>query len=180
VDIFDYMARNRISYERHDHPAVFTCEEADRLVPPLPGAKVKNLFVTDKKGRKHFLVLVGYDTSVDLKVLGELLGAGGLRMASARRLENHLGVTPGSVTVLAVINDEEGAVQVVVDDKIWAARAIQCHPLINTATLVVPMGDLKRFLDVSGHPALVVKVPVRNGNDIQGKNAGKCLVVSKA
>lgn len=161
MEIFDYLDRYAIRYERHDHPAVFTCEEANRLVPPLPAAKVKNLFVTDRKGRRHFLVMVGYDSSVDLRALGGLLGTGGLRMGSARRLEDLLGVTPGAVTVLAAVNDPDGAVQVVIDEEIWQARAIQCHPLVNTATLVVSTEDLKRFLEVSGHPPRVVRVPVR-------------------
>lgn len=161
MEILDYLEKHFIRYQLHEHPAVFTCEEAGRLVPPLPAAKVKNLFVTDKKGSKHFLVMVGYGKIADLKALGALVGAGGLRMASARRLEEVLGITPGSVTVLAVINDREGAVQVVMDEEISRSGAIQCHPLVNTATLVVPMDDLRRFLDVSGHPPTVVEVPSR-------------------
>jgi Ala-tRNA(Pro) deacylase len=168
MEIFDYLDRQGISYKRCDHPAVFTCEEAERIVPVLPGAKVKNLFVTDKKGRRHFLVMVGYDTAVDLKALGALLGAGGLRMASAERLQARLGVTPGSVTPLAVVNDSEGTVQVVVDNKIWEAQAVLCHPLVNTSTLVVPSDDFRRFLDVTGHPARVLSVPLRDTGENHG------------
>jgi Ala-tRNA(Pro) deacylase len=82
-------------------------------------------------------------------------------MASAKRLQARLGVTPGSVTPLAVVNDKEGAVQVVIDDKIWRARAVLCHPLVNTSTLVVPTEDFRRFLDVTDHPARVLSVPAR-------------------
>ena len=58
MDIFRFLEENGITYERCDHPAVFTCEEADRLVPPMEGAKTKNLFLRDKKGRRHFLAVV--------------------------------------------------------------------------------------------------------------------------
>ena len=61
MDIFRFLEENGIAYERCDHPAVFTCEEAERVVPPMEGAKTKNLFVRDKKGRRHFLVVVGYE-----------------------------------------------------------------------------------------------------------------------
>jgi Ala-tRNA(Pro) deacylase len=168
MEIFDFLAEHGIRYQRCDHPAVFTCEEAERLVPPLPGAKVKNLFVTDKKGLRHFLVMVGYDTSVDLKALGGLLGAGGLRMASGERLRARLGVTPGSVTALAVVNDRDGAVQVVVDVNIWEAEAVLCHPLVNTSTLVLLHEDFRRFLDVTGHPARVLSVPSRRTGENNG------------
>jgi len=174
MEIFDFLDQQGIHYERCDHPAVFTCEEAERFVPPLPGAKVKNLFVTDKKGRRHFLVMVGYDTSVDLKALGGLLGAGGLRMASAKRLQARLGVTPGSVTPLALINDSDGAVQVVIDDKIWEAQAVLCHPLVNTSTLVVSSGDFRRFLDVTDHGARVLSVPARLTGENDGNENNSC------
>ncbi len=168
MEIFEYLDGNGINYQKCDHPAVFTCEEAERLVPALPGTKVKNLFITDKKGRSHFLVMVGYHTSVDLKTLSKMLGVGGLRMASAKRLKDRLGVTPGSVTVLAVVNDSDAAVNVVVDKKIWESNAILCHPLTNTSTLVVPREDFRRFLEISGHPATVLSIPARGTGEKNG------------
>ena len=67
TDIYEILDRHGISYERTDHPPVFTVEEADRLVPPLPGAKTKNLFLRDNKGKRHFLVVVSGDKQVDLE-----------------------------------------------------------------------------------------------------------------
>mgnify|MGYP001070242727 CR=1 FL=1 len=72
MDIYAFLSEHEIEYERHDHPPVFTVEEALRLVPRLPAAKTKNLFVRDKKGRRHVLVVVGYDKTVDLKALAKL------------------------------------------------------------------------------------------------------------
>jgi Ala-tRNA(Pro) deacylase len=85
-----------------------------------------------------------------------------LRFASANRLEKHLKLEPGAVTILGVANDIAGNVKVVVDQAIWEAEALQCHPLVNTATLVIALDDLRKFLDAAGHPATVMDVPARN------------------
>ena len=160
-DIFRFLADHDIPYERVDHPPVFTCEEAERLVPPLPGAHTKNLFLRDRKGRRHFLMVVDESKQVDLKQLTRLLQVSKLGMASPERLQRYLGVTPGAVTLLGLINDAERAVEVVIDEKVWAAEALQCHPLVNTATVAVARSDIERFLQISGHDYQVVEVPGR-------------------
>jgi len=161
VDIYRYLSEHGINYERYDHPPVFTCEEADRLVPELPAAKTKNLFLRDKKGLQHFLVLVGYEKAVDLKALSSLLCIGGLGFASPERLKKYLGVDPGAVTILGLVHDEGNEVRVIVDEGLWQASAFRCHPLVNTSTLVIPKGDLERFLDLTGHTARILDVPGR-------------------
>ncbi len=163
MDIYAFLDDHGIGYQRHDHPAVFTCEQAKRLVPPLDAADAKNLFVRDRKGRRHFLVVVGYDKSVDLKALAGMLGVRALTLASPRRLRQHLGVDPGSVSLLSVVNDVEGAVQVVVDRALWRAAALGVHPLVNTSTLVMRRGDLERLLEVTGHSLQVLEIPGRPG-----------------
>lgn len=161
MDVYRFLERHGIDYERHDHPAVFTCEEATRLVPELPAARTKNLFLRDKKGRRHFLVAVGYEKTVDLKGLSMLLGAGPLSLASPARLERHLGVAPGAVSILGLVNDAEGDVEVVVDAELWRADAFGCHPLVNTSTLVLRRADLERLITLTGHRLRVLDVPAR-------------------
>ncbi len=131
TDIYAFLAEHGIPFERVDHPPVFTCEQAERLVPPLPGAETKNLLVRDRRGRRHFLVVVGYDKTVDLKALGDALGVSKLGMASPERLGRVLGIEPGSVSLLAVVNDAEGLVEVLLDEAVWRADALKCHPLVN-------------------------------------------------
>ncbi|WP_197740525.1 prolyl-tRNA synthetase associated domain-containing protein [Desulfosarcina widdelii] len=162
MTIYEFLESNDIAYERHDHPPVYTCEDVNRLVPALPGCKTKNLFICDNKGKKHFLVTVPDEKSVDLKSLGEALEVKRLRFASADRLEKHLKLEPGAVTILGVMNDTAGNVSVVVDQAIWDADALQCHPLVNTATLVISLNNLRKFLDAAGHPATVMDVPARD------------------
>ena len=161
MEIYDYLATHGIEYERHDHPPVFTCDDVNRLIPDLPGRKTKNLFICDNKGKQHFLVTVPDEKSVDLKSLGEALDVKRLRFASANRLQKHLNLEPGAVTILGAMNDSEGQVKVVVDQAIWQADALQCHPLVNTATLVISLDHVRQFLDATGHQATVLDVPAR-------------------
>lgn len=161
VDIYEFLEGNGIEYDRCDHPPVFTCEEAERLVPSMAGAKTKNVFVRDKKGRHHFLVVVGYEKVVDLKALGSLLGVGQLSLASPRRLKEFLGVDPGSVTILALINDIHNQVKIVFDKALWESQAFRCHPLVNTSTLAISKANIRRFLDLTGHRLRVLDIPGR-------------------
>ena len=160
MDLARFLSEHGIAAARHEHPPVMTVEESLRLVPKLPGAKTKNLFLRDKKGRRHFLVTVPHDLAVDLGALGAALGVGGVGFASAERLQKHLGIKPGSVSLLGLVNDEAHAVEFVLDRSLWEAEAVQAHPLTNTATMVVAHADLERFLAATGHPPRVIDVPV--------------------
>jgi Ala-tRNA(Pro) deacylase len=159
MDIYHFLTSHSISYERVDHPAVYTCEQAERLVPPMPGADTKNLLVRDKKGRRHFLVVVGYEKAVDLKALSPLLDVNGLSFASPERLMKYLGIEPGSVSLLAIINDIECAVDVILDEDLWQADVLKCHPLVNTSTLAIRRTDIEKILTVTGHRWRVLSVP---------------------
>ena len=81
----------------------------------------------------------------------------GLRLAE--RLSRHLGITPGSVSLLALVNDAAHAVEFVIDRALWEAAAVQAHPLTNDATMVLPHADLERFLAATGHAPRVIDVP---------------------
>ena len=137
-------------------------EESLRLVPTPRGMKNKNLFLRDRKGRRHFLVTVPHDLVVDLDALGALLDAHRLGLASAERLLRHLGITPGSVSLLALFNDRTHAVEFVIDRRLWDADAVQAHPLVNSQTLVLDHAQLQRFLAATGHRTRVIDVPARD------------------
>jgi Ala-tRNA(Pro) deacylase len=158
-DFYRFLEENRIKYERHDHPPVYTVAEAKRLVPPLPAAKTKNLFLRDKKGQRHFLVVVPADKRVDIKALPQAVGSSRLSFGSAERLKKYLGVEPGSVTLFAIFNDPRHAVELIVDENLWKAEAFQFHPLVNTSTLVISHENLRRFIAQTGHEVSVLNVP---------------------
>ena len=115
MDLLAFLAAHGINPSCHGHPPVMTVAESERLVPPLPGAKTKNLFLRDRKGAHHFLVTVPHVLAVDLNALGDALAAGRLSFASPERLDRHLGITPGSVSLLALVNDRARAVEFVID-----------------------------------------------------------------
>jgi Ala-tRNA(Pro) deacylase len=158
-DFYKFLAENCIEYERHDHPPVYTVEEAGRLVPTLAAAKTKNLFLRDKKGLQHFLVVVAADKRVDLKALPQTLGSNRLSFGSADRLKKYLGVEPGSVTLFAIFNDPNHAVELIVDESLWHSETFQFHPLVNTSTLVISRENLKRFIAITGHEARLLDIP---------------------
>lgn len=160
--IFEFLNSNAIPYERVDHPPVFTCEEAKRLVPHLIGAETKNLFLRDAKGRKHFLLSVPSEKNVDLKALSASLNISGLGFASPERLKKYLDLDPGSVTLLGVINDSSKEVEILIDQELWTGDPLLCHPLVNTSTLSIPRDALARFFELTGHSAKVISVPARN------------------
>jgi Ala-tRNA(Pro) deacylase len=161
VELQAFLDGLGIPYEKTEHPAVFTVDESSRLVPPLPGAKTKNLFLRDQKGHRHFLVVVGHDTGVDLKALAPVLGTSKVSFGSPDRLMARLGVEPGAVSLFALVNDPDRQVELFVDRALWRADALQCHPLENTATIVMARPEVERFLQATGHRANVVDVPRR-------------------
>jgi Ala-tRNA(Pro) deacylase len=130
MDVVQFLREHGITAPWHEHPAVMTVEESLRLVPKLPGAKTKNLFLRDKRGRRHFLVTVPHDIAVDLDALGAKLGVGDVGFASAERLKRYLGIKPGSVSLLALLNDQTLAVEFVIDRSLWEADAVHAHPLV--------------------------------------------------
>lgn len=159
-----WLAEHGIAFERFDHPPVFTCEEADRLVPAAARAvQTKNLFLRNKKGDRHWLLVTDCRTAVDLKALAPVIGADNLSLGSPDRLQRHLGLTPGSVTVFGLVNDPGHAVELLIDEELDRLPAWRCHPMVNSATLVVPKEGVTRFLEMTGHKAVVIRVPERQG-----------------
>lgn len=161
-DIYEVLAQLEIPYERHDHEPVFTCDELARAMPDNgDAAHTKNLFLRDKKGRRHWLVVTLCSKAVDLRALAERLGADTLSFGSAERLAARLQITPGAVTALAVVSDPGHDVELVIDADVWQYDALCCHPLVNTSTLVLSRKNLQRFFDFTGHVPRIVKVPAR-------------------
>jgi Ala-tRNA(Pro) deacylase len=154
------LAEQGIAFHRTDHPAVFTVAETAPHRDAMIGLHTKNLFLKDKKGRL-FLVSAQAHAPIDLKRLHERIGGSGrLSFGSAELLMEKLGVTPGSVTAFAVINDRAGEVTMVLDARLATGEDVNFHPLVNTATLRIGCDDLLAFLRHTGHEPLIVDLPV--------------------
>jgi Ala-tRNA(Pro) deacylase len=137
------------------HPPVFTVEEAQAHTHHLPGGHCKNLFLKDKKDRL-WLVTCLDDQEVDLTHLSKLLGAARFSFGRAELRRKVLGVAPGSVTPLAIVNDAGLVVTHVLDTKLMAHELVNCHPLENDATTTLASTDLLRFIRATGHEPVLV------------------------
>lgn len=150
-DFLEFMNANGFQYERLEHPAVFTCAEADLHHADVQAVSTKNLFLCDKKGRRFFLAVTACEKTVKLDELSARLGVSHLRFGSEENLNRLLGVTRGSVTMMGLANDSEHVVELWLDEEIWQAENFLCHPLVNTATLILSKPELERFFKLTGH-----------------------------
>jgi len=157
--LFARLQELGIAQRTVEHPPVFTVEEAKALRGDLPGHHVKNLFLRNKK-EEMWLVVALEDRAIDLKRLGEALGAGRLSFGSPERLRRHLGIEPGSVTPLALINDQARAVRLALDRGLADGGPVNVHPLVNTMTTAVAPADLLRFFQATGHPPRWLDFPL--------------------
>lgn len=148
--LLEHLAAMEIATTTVDHPAAHTVAECSTIEIPLPGAHTKNLFLKDEEGTL-LLVVAKSSTKVDLKLLAGKLGTGRLSFGKPEILMDALGVTPGSVTAFAIINDQKRRVRVILDQELAAHDSVNCHPLENTATTNIAMADLLRFIRASGH-----------------------------
>ena len=147
-----------IAYERHEHPAVFNAEDASKFWDPISGVQCKNLFLRNKKGDRHYLVVLEISKRADLKEIVKLVGDDRLSFGSPERLMAELGLTPGSVSPFGLINDADGSVRVLIDQDLKTADRLIFHPNINTASVVVSWTDLERFLGTRSNGVRFVSI----------------------
>jgi len=153
--LYQLLDAQAIPYTLHEHAAVFTVEEAQQHCSAIPGCHCKNLFLKSRK-QQLWLVVLRDDTQIDLKSLAELVGVKSWSFASPERLMEYLGVVPGSVTPLALINDKMQHVNLAIERSIMDAALVNFHPLVNTATLSMPPFGLRTFLEYTGHTATLI------------------------
>ena len=154
--LYQYLARQQITYQRFEHAPVYTCEQACHELPHAPGAKIKNLLLVSPESGRLYLMVAAQGKKIHFKKLAKSLGEKSLRFASQEQLLECLGVEQGAVTLLGIINDHQGKVVVLMDRDLENAPSLQCHPLVNTATLVIPGLDVTRFLTLLNHPPVFI------------------------
>jgi Ala-tRNA(Pro) deacylase len=150
AQLLDHLRGLGIAVTTVEHPAAFTVAKGERHAGHLPGVHIKNLFLCDAK-EQMWLVTAPWNRTIELKKLPALIGSARLSFGSPARLLRVLGVTPGSVTPFAVINDTQHQVRMIVDVEMMQQPIINAHPLINTMTTSIKSADLTSFLIASGH-----------------------------
>lgn len=151
----DAFAALGLSPRMVEHPPLRTVADAHEYWDRLPGMAVKNLFLKDAGGQ-FWLVVLPAEMSVDTKALAGVIGSKRISFGSAEALVRVLGVEPGAVTPLAMINDSDHQVRLVLHAGMRDAEAVLVHPLVNTATLLLPPADLLRFLDRCGSAPRII------------------------
>ncbi|MEM9627209.1 MAG: prolyl-tRNA synthetase associated domain-containing protein [Pseudomonadota bacterium] len=144
-----------IAHETIDHPAVFTVEESQAHTAHLPGAHCKSLFLKDKKGGLWLLVCLDR-RRIDMNRLSKVIGSPRLSFGKPDLLLEVLGVTPGSVTPFALINDANHRVRPLLDKAMLEHEVLNYHPLTNEATTTINAADLPAFIKAMGHELEVI------------------------
>lgn len=158
-----------IEHTTHDHPPVFTVEEAQAHTAHLPGGHCKSLFLKDKKDGLWLLVCLDR-RRIDMNRLARVVASPRFSFGKPDLLGEVLGVTPGSVTPFALINDGERRVQPLLDSAMLAHDRLNYHPLTNDRTTTIAAADLVRFIESCGHAPRILDLD-RDGID-QGVDPG--------
>jgi Ala-tRNA(Pro) deacylase len=158
MNIKEFLEENNIEYIWHEHPAVYTCEEAEKHCSHIPGLAVKNLFLRDKKGKKFFLLITTAEKRVDLKKLGEIIGINKVSFASPDNLKDKLGLEPGAVSPFGLLNDKNNEVGLYIDNEVMQANIVSFHPNVNTASIELSKEMFKKFTNSIDHEVNIVKI----------------------
>lgn len=151
-EVYAFLDSLGIRYQVSEHPAVYTIEEMENLGLDKIGGIVKNLFLRDAKGKRHFLIMMRQDKKVDLKGLQAKLDSTPLRFASEERLAQHLGLGKGAVSPMGIINDSEKTVEIGLDNGLKDFDLLGVHPNDNTATIWLTLADLEKVIAERGNP----------------------------
>ncbi len=154
-DLRELLDQLGASYNSVSHPPLRTVEDSKTHRDGLTGGFSKNLFLRNKKSQMWLLTCME-DRKIDLKALGQKLGAGRVSFGSPQRLMHYLGVIPGSVTPFAVVNDKQNVVRMVIDAGLLQHKQLNFHPLVNTETITVNKDGLMDFLDFVDHAPEII------------------------
>jgi Ala-tRNA(Pro) deacylase len=156
--VYETLEKLGIAYIRHTHPAVFTVEQAIEHWKDIKGGHCKNLFVRNKKGNRHYLIIAEHLKKIDLHHLAKSLGDDRLSFASDERLMRYLGLQAGEVSPFGLVHDSQKEVIVVIDADLKKETFVNFHPNVNTATLTIALGDLEKFLAWRGNDVRFVVI----------------------
>jgi Ala-tRNA(Pro) deacylase len=159
IRVYDLLDRLEIEYHRVDHEALATMEACQEVDEILGVPMCKNLFLCNAQKTKFYLLLMPGDKKFKTKDLSQQIGSARLSFAAAEDMERLLDITPGSVSVMGLMNDTEHSVQLLIDEEILLGDYIACHPCINTSSIKLKTEDLlHKFLPVVNHMPINVKL----------------------
>ena len=165
IRVYDFLDSLGIAYKRVDHEAAMTmeaCEEIDRTLSEgvEKGVAIcKNLFLCNRQATDFYLLLIPGDKPFKTKYLSAQIGSSRLSFAKPEYMEQYLDITPGSVSVMGLMNDREKKVQLLIDEDVLQDEYFACHPCINTSSLRFRTADLMdKVIPAMGHEPVTVKL----------------------
>ena len=165
IRVYDFLDSLGINYQRIDHEAAMTmeaCEEIDRTLSEGEENSVaicKNLFLCNRQETEFYLLLIPGDKPFKTKYLSAQIGSSRLSFAKPEYMEKYLDITPGSVSVLGLMNDHEKKVRLLIDEDVLKDEYFGCHPCINTSNLKIRMEDLtEKIIPAMGHEPTTVRL----------------------
>ena len=145
TDLFELLSVKNKDFQIHDHDPLFTVEDSENLRGEIKGAHTKNLFLKNKKNN-FFLFSCEEFTKINLKTISKSLGLGNVSFAKEEYLLDLLGISPGSVTPFALLNNTENNIDLYLEDKMHESEYINFHPLTNKATVTIKSRDFMEFM----------------------------------
>ena len=161
IAVYDWLDSLGIKYKRADHEAAYTmeaCAEIDRLL--APAVICKNLFLCNSQKTRFYLLMIREDKKFRTKEISAQIGSPRLSFAPEEYMKENLDITPGSVSVMGLMNDTEGKVQLLIDEDVMKDPYFGCHPCINTSSLKIRTSDLiAKIIPALKHAPKMVKLP---------------------
>jgi len=157
-----------ISYNYHEHEAVYTVAQSEAVDKEIAGTHCRNLFLRDKK-KKNYLLVLPVDIDVDLKKLPDVLGSNRLSFGSNDRLWEYLGVRSGSVCPFSIINDTGKNVEIFLEKSMMKQDLVCYHPMLNTMTIALKPSDLIKFIETTDHTAHIIDISNAQPNPDESK-----------
>lgn len=160
IRTYDFLDRLGIDYQRVDHEAAMTMEACVAIDQVLGTTMCKNLLLCNRQCTDFYLLLLPGDKPFKTSVLSKQIGSSRLSFASGEHMERFLDITPGSLSVLGLMNDKDHHVRLLIDRELLESESIGCHPCVNTASLRLGTQDLlDKIIPAMGHPITVVDLP---------------------
>lgn len=158
--VYDFLDRIGVSYQTCCHPAAFTMEECEAVRQAVQAPVFKNLFLTNRQMTDFYLLMIPADKPFKTKYLSGQLGCARLSFATAEAMEELLHISPGAVSPMGLIHDTGCRVRLIVDSDLQSCQVYACHPCVNTASIVLSLGDLiDKVIPATGHSVTWVTLP---------------------
>lgn len=159
IRVYDLLDRLGVTYQRVDHEAAMTMEDCLAIDRVLGVSICKNLLLCNRQNTVFYILLMPADKPFKTKELSSQLGCARLSFAGAEYMEKYLDITPGSLSVLGLMNDKENCVQLLIDEELLNCEYFGCHPCMNTSSLRFPTKDLmEKLIPAMGHAPRFVRL----------------------